>query len=245
MSLSSVQCDSDLVIGEYNASPADSRSLRSTPSTDSLDGLEQPLTLETSSYKEPLVIIKEVGEDKTPWSTLEYELSNGYFQKSQKVVVQNYDKSTDGVLLHVTPSDRTVVAVIGTGYVGYNLVTVFGAHYEVLAFDVSVKRIEEISKELMQFPLITPTSNPNDLSRATHFLIAVPTQILPNKKIDTSCVEKAVSTIDCYARPGATVVMESSVAIGMTRALLEPLMRSRNLKAGMSPEVSSIFTAKD
>jgi hypothetical protein len=211
----------------------------------SLDDLGQHLTLGTSPYKEPYVIIKEVGQEKSLWSTVEYELSNDHFQKSPKVGAQNYGESTDGILPHVTPSDRPVVAVIGTGYVGYNLVTVFGAHYEVLAFDISAKRIEEISIELMQFSLITPTSNPNDLLRATHFLIAVPTEVLPNKKIDTSCVEKALSTVDYYARPGATVVIESSVAIGMTRALLEPLMRSRNLKAGMSPEVSSIFTAKD
>jgi UDP-N-acetyl-D-mannosaminuronate dehydrogenase len=192
--------------------------------------------LGASSYKDDDVIIAEPEEDKSPWSTLQYELSSDYFQKSSKTVVQNYNQHTDGAWPEITSPDRPVVAVIGTGYVGYNLVTIFGAHYEVLAFDVSVKRIEEISK-LKQPPLVTPTSNPDHLSRATHFLIAVPTQILPSKKIDTACIEKALSTIDYYARPGATVVIESSVAVGMTRQLLEPLMRSRGLKAGMSPEV--------
>ncbi|KAH6718864.1 hypothetical protein BKA61DRAFT_712889 [Leptodontidium sp. MPI-SDFR-AT-0119] len=129
-----------------------------------------------------------------------------------------------------------IVAVIGTGYVGYNLVTAFGKHYKVLAYDVSIKRIKELSQEFKYHPLITCTANPRDLSRATHFLIAVPTTLLANNKIDTSCIESALDIIDRYARRGATVVVESSVAVGMTRELLEPLMRSRGLKAGMSPE---------
>jgi hypothetical protein len=237
--------DNDLTfssIEECVVSRLHSHSLRSTPSTTTLDELDQ--ALENPLNKDDNVVIAVSEGGKSPWSTLEYDLSlsNDYFSKSTKTVVKTCEVE---ISPEITSSDRPVVAVIGTGYVGYNLVTIFGAHYEVLAFDVSQKRIDEISKELRHSPLITCTANPNDLSRATHFLIAVPTQILPSKKIDTSCVESALSTIDRHARPGATVVIESSVAVGMTRQLLEPLMRSRGLKAGMSPEVCLIFTSRD
>ncbi|KAF1811683.1 nucleotide sugar dehydrogenase [Eremomyces bilateralis CBS 781.70] len=133
------------------------------------------------------------------------------------------------------PGNPSIVAIIGTGYVGYNLVKCFAPHYEVLAFDVNEKRVEQLCAEF-ESPRIHPTNSPVDLSRATHFLISVPTNVLPDKSIDTSCLQKAIQTVGGCARPGSTVVIESSVAVGMTRRLLGPLMRLRGLKAGMSPE---------
>lgn len=144
-------------------------------------------------------------------------------------------------LAPVSAAEPPLVAVIGVGYVGLHLVTVFASKFDVLAYDVSKKRLETIADELSTYPSITLTSNPADLARATHFLVSVPTTLLPDKQIDTSFVRSALTTVGTYARPGATVVIESSVGVGMTRKLLGNLMRSRNLKAGMSPEVSLSF----
>ncbi|OJD32817.1 udp-glucose dehydrogenase udp-mannac [Diplodia corticola] len=141
----------------------------------------------------------------------------------------------------VSDTETPVVAVIGVGYVGLHLVTTFAAaSFAVLAYDVSAKRLAALAADVLTpdaYPSVALTSTPADLRRATHFLVAVPTTLLlPDKRVDTSFVRAALATVGTYARPGATVVVESSVGVGMTRRLLGNLMRSRNLKAGMSPE---------
>ncbi|CCG84705.1 protein of unknown function, partial [Taphrina deformans PYCC 5710] len=130
-----------------------------------------------------------------------------------------------------------VVAVIGCGYVGAHLVEIFGQHFEVVAFDVSEARMKTFSAECKYWPKVQCTTTPSDLVRATHFLISVPTLLTADKKsVDTSYVRSAISTVMTYARTGATIVIESSVAVGMTRSLLEALVTERGLLAGMSPE---------
>lgn len=136
----------------------------------------------------------------------------------------------------VDEDETPLVAVLGVGYVGMQLVTAFAQHYDVVAYDVSEKRLKTIAGELERYPSVTCTSNASNLASATHFLISVPTTLLPNKQIDTSFLQSAIYTVGLYARPGATVVVESSVAVGMTRSLLSTLMATRGLKAGMSPE---------
>lgn len=127
------------------------------------------------------------------------------------------------------------VAVIGTGYVGLHLVEAFSTAYNVIAFDISQKRVEEVQKTVAQN--VTCTADPARLADATHFLISVSTILDPQRRsIDVSCIEKAIQTIATYARPGSTVVIESSVSVGMTRDLLAPLMKSKSLLCGMSPE---------
>ena len=137
----------------------------------------------------------------------------------------------------VTPSEKPLVAVIGVGYVGFNLVNEFAEHYDVVAFDVSKERLAIVANQLSRHSTIAWTTEARQLAPATHFLISVPTTLLPGKQVDTSHLREAIRTVALYARPGATVVIESSVAVGMTRQLLSSLMMSRGLKAGMSPEV--------
>lgn len=132
------------------------------------------------------------------------------------------------------PTER--IAVIGVGYVGIHLVTAFAQKYNVIAFDISEARLAEVAPRLEKLP-VKCTSKASDLADADCFLIAVPTILKADKKIDTSFVQSAISMIESHSRPGATVVMESSVAVGMTRSLLAPLMLRRGLKGGMSPEV--------
>lgn len=138
----------------------------------------------------------------------------------------------------VTSSEEPLVAVIGVGYVGINLVASFAKHYKLIAYDVSKQRLADIARELDQYPSVLATADASHLGRATHFLVAVPTLLLPDKQIDTSYLRSAIAIIGLHARPGATIVIESSVAVGMTRQLLAPLMRSNCVKGGMSPEVS-------
>ncbi|KAK4937717.1 hypothetical protein LTR10_021727 [Elasticomyces elasticus] len=138
----------------------------------------------------------------------------------------------------VTEDEPALVAVIGVGYVGIQLVTAFAKHYRVIAYDISEKRIKTIAQTLKDLPLVTCTTNPTELAGATHFLLAVPTILHPDKRIDTSHLRTAVYTVGLYARPRATIVIESSVAVGMTRRLLADLMIAQGLR-GDIPKILS------
>ena len=78
-----------------------------------------------------------------------------------------------------------VVAVIGVGYVGTHLVEAFASHYKVIAFDLSEKRLQEVSRQLKGLP-INFTSSAADISEASHILISVPTILKEDKNIDTA-----------------------------------------------------------
>lgn len=130
-----------------------------------------------------------------------------------------------------------VVAVIGVGYVGAHLVNVFSSSVDVIGYDISSARIAKLRSESLQSKRVRFTSNSKDLKSALHFLIAVPTTLGPDGNVNLSHVESALEIVERYARRNSVVVIESTVAIGTTRRLLEPLAKSRRIFAGMSPEV--------
>jgi UDP-N-acetyl-D-mannosaminuronate dehydrogenase len=137
----------------------------------------------------------------------------------------------------VKRDSEPLVVVMGVGYVGSHLIDVFSAHYNVLGFDISEKRIQEVSVGYRESKRVRFTTSMGELAAATHFLISVPTLLLPDRTIDSSYLRSALKAIEKYGRTGATVVIESSVAVGMTRQLLGPMAATRNFFAGMSPEV--------
>lgn len=147
----------------------------------------------------------------------------------------NQNLRHDSVLSLSIPDAQTV-AVLGVGYVGLHLVQEFGRNHNVIAFDVSQKRLDDITGQIAGLSSVKATCNEADLSAANYFLISVPTLLKADRSIDTSYIRSALATVARNARPGATVVIESSVAVGMTREMLGPLMLQKNLKGGMSPE---------
>ncbi|KAH6661363.1 hypothetical protein BKA67DRAFT_654482 [Truncatella angustata] len=137
----------------------------------------------------------------------------------------------------VDPGEEPHVAIIGCGYVGEHLIKRFSSRYSVLGFEVSTERVESLRKVYDQEDSrVSFTLAPKDLSRATHFLVSVPTLLLEDKSINTSYIQLALTTIGRYARRGSTIVVESSVAVGMTRQLVGPLAKQKGFYAGMSPE---------
>lgn len=138
----------------------------------------------------------------------------------------------------ISPETRPLVAVIGVGYVGTHLVSNFSRHWDVLGFDLSESRVQSLKSDtdFSANPHVEFTTSHEHLANATHYLISVPTLLLPDKTIDISYLKDALETTFKYARAGATIVIESSVAVGMTRELLGPLAKARGCFAGMSPE---------
>ncbi|KAI8626123.1 hypothetical protein F5Y19DRAFT_478957 [Xylariaceae sp. FL1651] len=137
----------------------------------------------------------------------------------------------------ITDDEEPLVAVIGCGYVGTHLIKAFSSCYDVMGFDVSEIQLAKAEKEFggPESRAIF-TLDPMDLTKATHFLVSVPTLLQADQTVNTSYIESALANIALYARPGSTIVIESSVAVGMTRQLVGPLAKQRGFFAGMSPE---------
>lgn len=140
------------------------------------------------------------------------------------------------VLTPITDREDSLVAIIGVGYVGEHLVNIFSNKYAVVGYDVSESRILQLRNSYTDTERISFTNKTKDIAEATHFLISVPTLLLPDKSIDSSALRAALSLVSKYARTGSVVVIESSVAVGMTRTLLGPIAQAKNFSAGMSPE---------
>jgi UDP-N-acetyl-D-mannosaminuronate dehydrogenase len=140
-----------------------------------------------------------------------------------------------------------VVAVIGVGFVGEHLVDVFSPHCKVIGYDKSPARVMDLQGQKTDFFAqqkfdVKFTSDEDDLREANCFLIAVPTLLQIDQSINISHLLSAVSLVERWVRPGSTVVIESSVAVGMTRDILGPLVRCHRVYAGMSPEVCLRFS---
>lgn len=151
--------------------------------------------------------------------------------------------ATNDYAFDVQDDEMPLVAVLGIGYVGLHLVSAFAKHYKVIAFDISEKRLAKVGEQLPDSANIYFTSHNSDLALATHYLVAVPTPLISGTtEIDTSMIRSALETICSLARKGATIVIESSVSVGMTRSLLGKIAQEHGLRAGMSPEVRQTET---
>jgi hypothetical protein len=178
--------------------------------------------------------------DTSPWSRKDGSFA--FYPDTPPLSSSSSDTgfAIDQSLYHstqISQHDEPIIAVIGVGYVGTHLVSSFSSRYQVIGFDVSAKRVKDLGAKYQDTNHVSFSRDSQDLRRATHFLISVPTLLRPDKTIDSSYLREALKTVGEVARSGSTVVIESSVAVGMTRQLLGPLAASRKFFAGMSPEV--------
>ncbi|KAM4058572.1 UDP-glucose/GDP-mannose dehydrogenase family, NAD binding domain-containing protein [Hirsutella rhossiliensis] len=174
-----------------------------------------------------------VGFTPEALDTVCYMYPHAASRRQPQYEVEHEDRHLNMLL---EPPATPLVAVVGVGYVGACLVEVFSREYDTLGYDLSETRINNLKHAFSPNSRVVLTANPQHLEKATHYLISVPTPLLPDKSIDLSCLRDAVQTVAAHARRGSTIVIESSVALGTTRRLLGPLAKHGRHYAGMSPE---------
>ena len=129
------------------------------------------------------------------------------------------------------------IAVIGLGYVGLPLAHAFSSKYEVVGFDISKWRIDELSsgydrtlelsseqvneaiKNGMKFTLDT-----NDIKDCNIYIVTVPTPIDKNKRPDLTPLIKASETVGKVLKKGDIVIYESTVYPGATEEDCVPVL---------------------
>jgi len=147
--------------------------------------------------------------------------------------------------------DRSAkVAVIGLGYVGLPLATVFAeAGFSVIGVDPNQKKINILNEGVSYIsdiptnriaPLVTTgilrgTTKYDVVSEVDAVSICVPTPLRKTKDPDLSYILDAVEQLSKYIHPGMVIVLESTTYPGTTRELLLPKLTDENsLKIGKS-----------
>ncbi|KLE04661.1 Vi polysaccharide biosynthesis protein vipA/tviB [Aliarcobacter butzleri L353] len=148
------------------------------------------------------------------------------------------------------------ICVIGLGYVGLPLAHAFSSKYEVVGFDISKYRIDELSSgydrtlELTENQVKEAIKNGmkfsldiNDIKDCNIYIVTVPTPIDKNKRPDLTPLIKASETVGKVLKKGDIVIYESTVYPGATEEDCVPVLEKfSNLKfntdffCGYSPE---------
>lgn len=149
---------------------------------------------------------------------------------------------------------RTVIAVIGLGYVGLPLAITFSrAEFEVYGFDTSQNRINELKRGLDSSGELPPaeiaagqvnyTTDESDLDQANFFVVAVPTPVNKDNEPDMELLVKASQLIGRHLKPNDIVVYESTVYPGATEEICQPVLEKvsgltlgKDFGIGYSPE---------
>ncbi|MCE8009759.1 nucleotide sugar dehydrogenase [Aestuariivita sp.] len=141
-------------------------------------------------------------------------------------------------------SDQGPIAVLGLGYVGLPLALALArAGSDVTGFDLDSGHIADLNAgqdrngEVTDASLAATTArftdDPEDLAGSSVFIIAVPTPITDAKKPDLDPVRGACQTIGAHLRPGALVILESTVYPGVTEEVCGPVLaKASGLVAG-------------
>jgi UDP-N-acetyl-D-galactosamine dehydrogenase len=154
-------------------------------------------------------------------------------------------------------SERTVIAVIGLGYVGLPLAVEFGKKFKTIGVDLSQHKIDSYrgcidpSGELATTDLraavreggLEPTTDPRRIASADFLIIAVPTPVDKAHFPDFGPLIAASNTVGQYMKKGATVIFESTVYPGATEEICIPVLEKysglkwkQDFDVGYSPE---------
>lgn len=149
--------------------------------------------------------------------------------------------------------ERTVVGVVGLGYVGLPLLVELAKKHDVIGYDVNGQRVQdlksgidknkELSEEDVKNCSAVFTNDEKELKACNFYIVSVPTPIDSEKKPDLTLLEKASETVSRYLKNGDVVVLESTVSPGVTEdvcgAILEKntqMVSNRDFFLGYSPE---------
>ena len=146
------------------------------------------------------------------------------------------------------------IAVVGLGYVGLPVaVSMACAGYSTIGFDISARRIEELSRgedvtrevepELLASAPIRFTDDLAVLREADFFIVAVPTPIDDARRPDMRALLGASRSVGAALKRGDIVVYESTVYPGATEDDCIPVLEKssglvfgRDFGVGYSPE---------
>ncbi|HEY1025554.1 MAG TPA: nucleotide sugar dehydrogenase [Sphingobacteriaceae bacterium] len=150
-------------------------------------------------------------------------------------------------------TDDKTIGIIGLGYVGLPLGTLFSNKYPVIGYDINEQRVMqlnagldltgEVSGEALTSENISFTTDASLLRMCDVIIVTVPTDINRDNQPDLEPLKKASATAGRYLKDGAIVVFESTVYPGLTDEICIPIIEETSGKkwktdffVGYSPE---------
>ena len=156
---------------------------------------------------------------------------------------------------------KSVISIIGLGYVGLPLAVAFAEKYPVIGFDINKKRIDELNAgndhtlevddQHLQSVLtdnieekgLSISADTDKLKYANVHIITVPTPTDKNHQPVLTPLEKASETIGKIIKKNDIVVYESTVYPGVTEEVCVPILAeysgltyNKDFFVGYSPE---------
>ncbi len=138
--------------------------------------------------------------------------------------------------------DKTIVCVVGIGYVGLPVAEAFAKNLNVIGFDTNSSKVKKLSQNNKNQRL-SFTDNPKEISKADFIIICVPTPVTTSKEPDLSHIKRAAAITGQNIKKGAVVILESTVYPGVTEEIVKPILEKEsslkcgeNFKIAYSPE---------
>jgi UDP-N-acetyl-D-glucosamine dehydrogenase len=150
-------------------------------------------------------------------------------------------------LVNKIKDKKSLVCVIGLGYVGLPLIKTFlNMGFHVVGFDIDKKKVDLLNKGRSYIKHVTgkdlipylekkkfkATTDPKALARADVILICVPTPLDAHKNPDLSFVLNTTRLIANNRKKGQLVVLESTTYPGTTEDEMLPILESKGNKVG-------------
>ena len=145
--------------------------------------------------------------------------------------------------------DKSVVCIVGLGYIGLPLAEVFARSMSVIGFDTNTKKLNRLQAEQSKnrksadINRLTFTDNPQDISKADFIIICVPTPVTPSKEPDLTPVRSAAGIVGRNMKKSSIITLESTVFPGVTEEIVRPILEEKSgmrcgtdFKIGYSPE---------
>ena len=145
------------------------------------------------------------------------------------------------------------VAVIGLGYVGLPLALLIAKSFDVVGYDISESRIQELQNGIdttgeiadgeFEFAnSLTLTNDVSKLAACTFYIITVPTPVTNSNSPDLSHLISASEMVAKYLKPNDVVVFESTVFPGATEDICGPILaKISGLKVATDSVAESTF----
>ena len=146
------------------------------------------------------------------------------------------------------------IAIVGLGYVGIQLATALGRHYDTVGFDLDGSKLEAYrngvdpagevtSEKLAGAARLTFTQDAGGMAGCDVFIVAVPTPIDEARRPDFGPLVAASRTVGSVMGRGSLVVYESTVYPGATEEVCVPVLEQvsglkwrDDFHVGYSPE---------
>jgi len=146
------------------------------------------------------------------------------------------------------------IALVGLGYVGLPLAVEFGKKREVIGFDISQSRVNDLknsidttlettAQDLKDAIHLSYTTNLEDIKDCEIYIVTVPTPIDKHKRPDLTPLEKSSEAVGSILKKGDIVIYESTVYPGATEEVCVPILErhsglifNKDFYCGYSPE---------